>query len=144
MKKPFTAEEFLEIYSKVPRVCVDLVVQHEGKTLLTKRAIPPYKNMYHFPGGTVFLGESIPDAAKRVAKAELGIVPVIMRVAGVMELIKDPLGQHAISVVVLCVTDNLSITLNNEANDFAFFREIPSKIIKEHGDFLREHNLCKT
>ena len=61
-------EDFLSIYSRVPRLCVDLIITSEEGVLLSLRAIEPYLGQWHFPGGTVYKGETIEEAAKRVAK----------------------------------------------------------------------------
>ena len=44
-------EKYDEIYSKVPRICVEVVIRNEKGILLTKRAIPSSEGKWHFPGG---------------------------------------------------------------------------------------------
>jgi len=61
-------KEFKTIYSKVPRLCVDLVIRNKQGTLLTKRDIPPDLGWWHFPGGTVLIGETLENTVQRVAK----------------------------------------------------------------------------
>lgn len=70
---PLTKEEFDSIYSKVPRLTVELVIKDGDKILLTKRSIEPCRGLWHLPGGTVYFGESLLDAVKRIAKKELSI-----------------------------------------------------------------------
>jgi ADP-ribose pyrophosphatase YjhB (NUDIX family) len=72
--EPLTAEEFESIYSRVPRLTVDIVVRNSGgAVLLTKRTIPPCVGQWHLPGGTVRFGEALLDAVRRSAARELGI-----------------------------------------------------------------------
>jgi len=42
-KVRLTNEEFMLIYSKVPRICVDLMIETKKGILFTKRTIGPYK-----------------------------------------------------------------------------------------------------
>ncbi|GAI66384.1 unnamed protein product, partial [marine sediment metagenome] len=66
-------KEFMEIYRKVPRAAVDVIVVSKKGFLLTKRAIPPFKGMWHIPGGTILFMESVKHAINRITKEELGI-----------------------------------------------------------------------
>ena len=42
---------FDEIYSKVPRLCVDIIIKSEDGILLPLRSIEPYEGKWHIPGG---------------------------------------------------------------------------------------------
>ncbi len=91
-KKPLTYEEFKSIYSKVPRLTVEVIIKGDKGILMTKRAIPPYVGMWHFPGGTVYYKETITAAINRVAKDELGVEVKIERFIGFLHypnLIQD-------------------------------------------------------
>jgi ADP-ribose pyrophosphatase YjhB (NUDIX family) len=67
-------EEFKAIYSRVPRLCVEVViVAGERGVLLARRDIPPNVGAWHIPGGTVLFGEPVVDAVGRVARRELGL-----------------------------------------------------------------------
>ena len=74
---PLTDEEFKYIYSRVPRLCVDVVIKTQEGVLLTQRNIAPYKDLWHIPGGTVYYRETIEAAVKRIAKEELGVDVVV-------------------------------------------------------------------
>ncbi|MFH0805336.1 MAG: NUDIX domain-containing protein, partial [Patescibacteria group bacterium] len=64
-KLPFS--EFKSIYSRVPRLCVEIMVKTNNGVLLLKRNIDPEKGKWHLPGGTVLKGERLEDTVKRVA-----------------------------------------------------------------------------
>lgn len=71
---PLPEDEFRAIYSKVPRLTVDIVLRNAtGAVYLTKRAIPPCQGQWHLPGGTVRFGEPLLGAVRRIARRELDI-----------------------------------------------------------------------
>lgn len=72
-KLPFTYEQFKEIYSQVPRLCVDLLITTEKGTLLILRKNFGWEGQWHLPGGTVYYKEKVEDAVQRIAQEELGV-----------------------------------------------------------------------
>jgi len=137
--KPFSFSEYKKIYSKIPRLCVDLVIKEEKGILLTYRKIDP-KNVWHFPGGTVYYRESLIDAAKRVAKQELGVKIKIIKEIGVIDFVADKeTFSHAVSVVFLAKIISGKIILDNQASDFDFFKKLPQQMYSHHGKFLKTH-----
>ncbi len=67
-------EEFLAIYRRVPRLCVEVVIADPERGVLLKlRDIPPNVGAWHIPGGTVLFGEPLTEAVKRVARDELSL-----------------------------------------------------------------------
>jgi len=74
MRGPLPQEEFDSIFSRVPRLTVELVVTSPpGGVLLTLRDFGPCQGLWHLPGGTVRFGEPLVDAVARVALDELGV-----------------------------------------------------------------------
>jgi len=64
--------EYDAIYSRVPRLCVEVVVADPDRgVVLACRDIPPNVGAWHIPGGTVLFGERLRDAVRRVARDEL-------------------------------------------------------------------------
>lgn len=65
-----------------PGITVDLVIftvnDDTLKVLLTKRAEAPYLNYWSLPGGFLFAGESLEDAAFRVLKEKTGVKDVYL------------------------------------------------------------------
>jgi ADP-ribose pyrophosphatase YjhB (NUDIX family) len=78
--------EFDSIYSRVPRLSVEVVIAtpQEG-VLLTRRDIPPNVGAWHIPGGTVLFGEPVVEAVKRVARDELGLEVEVGQLLGYIE-----------------------------------------------------------
>ena len=82
---PLTPDEFRDIYSKVPRLTVEVVIRSPAGVLLTLRDIEPCRGLWHLPGGTVRFGEKLFDAVRRVAATELGIDVVAAHPLGYIE-----------------------------------------------------------
>lgn len=52
---------------------VAVIVDDRGRVLLTKRSIPPFKDMWVMPGGKIELGEPISAALRREVEEEVGL-----------------------------------------------------------------------
>ena len=66
-------EDWGFVYSRVPRLCVDALLIKDGKVLLSRRAVEPYKHKWNLPGGTVYYGESLEQALVRNVKQEVNV-----------------------------------------------------------------------
>ena len=74
MREPPPQEEFDRIFSRVPRLTVELVIASDDRgVLLAMRDFGPCQGLWHLPGGTVRFGEPLVEAVKRVAQDELGV-----------------------------------------------------------------------
>jgi ADP-ribose pyrophosphatase YjhB (NUDIX family) len=79
-------EEFLAIYRRVPRLCVEVVLAEPVRGVLLKlRDIPPNVGAWHIPGGTVLFGEPLIEAVRRVARDELGLEVEVGELLGYIE-----------------------------------------------------------
>lgn len=128
-------QDYHFIYQRVPRICVDLVVEFEGNVLLTFRSIEPHKDKWHLPGGAILFKESIEDAIYRIAKKELGIAVNINNFIGVMQFpneVRDSNDYHSISLAY-------SVSPIGIPNDGSYFTSTPDNVLPEHGDFLRKY-----
>ncbi len=78
--------EYDAIFSRVPRLCVEVVIVTGARgVLLALRDIPPNLGAWHIPGGTVLFGEPLTEAVKRVARDELGLDVVPGELLGYIE-----------------------------------------------------------
>jgi ADP-ribose pyrophosphatase YjhB (NUDIX family) len=138
-KNPFTFEQFKELYSKVPRLCVDLVIKTENGVVLTKRNIPPYRGFWHMPRGTVYYKETLEEACKRVAKKELGVDISVKGMLGVLEhpdFIKENGWGWPVSIVFLARIVSGKLSGNEEGEEVKEFKEMPDKMIPNHKDLI--------
>lgn len=143
-KQPFSYEEFKDIYSKVPRLCVDLIIQDEkGNFVLLKRGMEPYKGYWEIPGGTVLFRESIDQAIERIAKEEVGLKVKVEGLVGFIEFLEEERGNrpfHSLSLAVVCTPEKL-----RTSESYSIFNQIPDETIPEQAKFLERYlkGLCE-
>ena len=83
---PLPKQEFDYLYSRVPRLTVEIVLfEPDRGVVLSLREIPPNIGSLHIPGGTVRWGERVIDAYRRVALDELGVEVGAGRLLGYIE-----------------------------------------------------------
>jgi len=140
-------QQYQDIYSKVPRLCVDLFVmkpQPRGGIILTKRNIEPHKGLWHMPGGGIRKGESIKTAIARIAKQELGIeVEVYSRLIGTLEFRHENIPywyktRHSISLVYMVFPKT---SINHKKYNSKLFSVLPADNTINPGNvkFLKEN-----
>lgn len=138
-KHPLSPEEFDSVYSKVPRLTVEIIIR-DGKRgiYLTKRAIEPCKGQWHLPGGTVRFGETLIDAVKRIAVRELGVSVSDTKLVGYIEYpshfnngLDSPVG---LAFEVLAYDSQLKP--NHESVESGWFTKLPSPMHAEQDVFL--------
>ncbi|MDO8408328.1 MAG: NUDIX domain-containing protein [bacterium] len=139
-------KDYAFIYNQVPRLCVDLAIKDKhGALLLTRRDIPPYKGLWHLPGGGIKFKETIAEAASRIAKKEFGVEVRLARAIGPCEIMNDDLDadnpRHSVSIV--CETEIVSGTpqKSDETAEVQYFIELPEAMHPYHGPFIKEHKL---
>lgn len=143
-------KKFKEIYSTVPRLCVEVVYQKGKNLLLIKRTIEPAVGHWHTPGGTVLKGELLEEAVERVALEELGIPMKPIKSLGIIQY-KSYVNHYSqdISVAYLVRPKNKkigNIELDGHADEYKFFSEIPKDTILDQKEFYCKTlgmNICK-
>lgn len=140
---PLTAEEFSEIYSKVPRLTVELIVKTDAGLLMTLRSIEPYSGLWHIPGGTVYYGESVEQTIDRIAKRELNIKPVNPKFIGIIEypsLVQSGYGDPK-GLAYLITEFEGDVQVDSGAEEARWFKECPPDTLPDQIVFLSENNL---
>lgn len=133
-----SADEFRSIYSKVPRLTVEIVLRSDDGVLLTLRDIEPCKGLWHLPGGTVRFGEKLTEAVRRIARRELGIEVGATRLLGYIEYpshyengLDSPVG------IAFEITGYAGrVQVNGEASRFGWFADLPTEMHREQTEFL--------
>lgn len=142
MKKKFKKAPkklFDKFSSYFPYSTVDVVIRNGKSFILAKRTIPPYKNRWNLPGGVVFKTEKMVDAAKRVAKEELGLVVKIERFLGVYE--NPILSRHDISHVFIASILRGNIVRDFQSSDVKFFKSVPQNMVPYQKKMVRDARL---
>jgi len=141
-KYPLTREEFETIYSKVPRLCVDLIVVTPQGIVLSERVDPPAAGLWHLPGGTVYKGERLAQTAHRIAREELLLTPEDFNAPPQrLDVIEYDFSHEAgytgfpVGVVYVLRTQKTP-QLGRSAASLACFRTLPQNMIAEQKQFV--------
>ncbi len=134
-------EDYERGISLMIRFCMDFAVVKDGKLLLAKRLIDPYKGFWHLPGGMVRKGEPMQEAAQRILTAELGLKPVSTELVGYIEYLDEKLPEkgittHSVSLVFKTVLKEGELKASFQAKEIKFFSEIPDDVIPPLAEFL--------
>lgn len=126
-----TSISFSEFRKLFPFSVVEIIVQDKkNRFLLTKRAITPYKNKWHFPGGIVERNTSLEKMVKIIAKRELNLNVKIDKFVGVYESILPE--RHDISHIYIVHITKGDIKLDFQSTEVKIFDKIPKNIIPLH------------
>lgn len=140
--KPLSYQEFVSIYSKVPRLNVEVVLIKDDGIVLTKRSIEPCIGQWHLPGGTIYFGESIDSAVSRVAMEEIGVEVEIVRLLGAIEYPKLHNGGYFGWPVGLAYEVKLKSGVlrgSEQGEEVSTFNKLPSNTIEDQVRFIRKH-----
>ncbi len=138
---PLSEAEFKQIYAKVPRLTVEVIIKNQkGEILLTKRAIPPCQGQWHLPGGTVRLGESLLAAVRRVSEREVGLRVDDARLKGYIEYPSHySSGQgYPVGIAFEVTKYGGSVTIDADAEAWDWFRQLPKNLHRDQDTFLLE------
>ena len=115
-------------------MCVDGVLVRDGKILLLKRNVEPFKGCWHVVGGHVEEDESLKDAVIREFREETGLnVTVEGIIDGRLEVTFDRVKIIAVFEVVSAEGE---IHLNFENEAYGWFDEVPSNSIYDYVKYL--------
>ncbi|HON58360.1 MAG TPA: NUDIX hydrolase [Smithella sp.] len=89
-------------YPGQPRVGVGAITIRDGKVLLIRRGVEPGRGLWAIPGGTLRLGESMPDCARREILEETGVEIEVCEIAYVFDFIeRDNFGKIKFHFVIV-------------------------------------------
>ena len=144
MNNRLSDEEFYSVYGKVPRLALDIVIKSDEGILLSLRAIEPSKGLWHLPGGTLYKGETVLEAARRIAKKETNLDVAVTNCLGYMEFLRElrsGVHMHSVSIVMEAVSVGGELQHDGDSQGLMWHREKPEKIIEEHAHLLKDKGL---
>jgi ADP-ribose pyrophosphatase YjhB (NUDIX family) len=140
---PLPQVEFDWIFSRVPRLTVEVVIASSDRgVLLALRDSGPCEGLWHLPGGTVRFGEPITEAVRRVALDELGLTVSVGELLGYIEY-PSHYDNGLDSPVGLALRAHPSIAQVPRERDLrsecAWFTTLPENMHDEQREFLARH-----
>ncbi len=136
-----SSAEFTSIYSKVTRLCVEVIIQTSDGIVLSLRSIEPWKGLWHIPGGTVMYKETLEDAVKRVAKEELGVGVNIKEFVGFLHYPSEEKVRGfgwSIGVAFLCSINSGILRGSVQGEVVKAFNEVPQAMVEEQKDIIQK------
>ena len=111
---------YTQILEHVPIPCIDFVLYHQGKVLLTYRTEEPAKGLWWIQGGRIFKHENFSETLQRLAQREIGSEIKVLRQIGAYEFHSEKAkagvttGTHDVAIVFLAVpiNDHFAISLD--------------------------------
>lgn len=126
---------YRKISSRIPIVCVDLLIWHEWKLLLVKRKNHPLKGKWWVVGGRILLGEEPLDAVKRKAKEEVGLDVTKANFVGYYSDIFErnrfeKTECQTISLVFICSIDKnkTNVVLDAQSSAYKWADRLPERL----------------
>ena len=120
--------------NELPKIVVAVLIEKDGKFLMTKEVLESSKEYWIFPGGKVEFGETLEDAAIREIKEEVGLDISIKNFIGFKEAIHTEHGYHTIIFFYKASPLSNYFTLNEVVIDAKYFSK----------EEIRELNLVKS
>ena len=133
---------YSEAIKSMPVVCVDLVLRDvsTNQFFLLKRKDEPLKDFFWTPGGRVHTGETLIDAAQRIAEREIGFLEGVCwegEPAGVYfdQFSASAFGSHLYQTVSFLMNAEFNyplskITLGDGTSEgYSFQSELPSRLL---------------
>lgn len=141
---PLTYEEFTSIYSRVPRLTVEVLINTPQGILLTLRSLASWNNLWHLPGGTVYYGETVEEAVIRIASEEIGISVTPTKLVGYLHYPSEEKERGfgwSIGLVFACDSASQIVSLGEQASRYQFFKTLPENMVVEQKVFLQTYVL---
>ena len=143
-REPLPQAEYEQIYAKVPRLKVELVIVSPQGVLLMRNEAGTGHEAWHLPGGTVRFGELLTDAVARVGKEELGVDVTIDRLLGYIEYpshVESELDWPVGVAFILRLTPAAARRFQPQPDAIWWFVELPEDMAGEQKRFLQDHHL---
>ena len=119
---------------KNPIPTIDALIETEGKIVLIRRGVEPFKDKLALPGGHVELGETVEEATIREAEEETGLKIKLLDILGVYSDPKrDPREFKRIATVFVADIVSGELKSGSDAKEAGLYE--PEKLNKEYMAF---------
>ena len=127
------------------RPSVSAVIFDRGRRILLQQRSDG--GQWGLPGGSIEVGESVVEAARREVEEETGLAVAVRRLVGVysspeLQVIRYPDGTvwHYVNVCVECVVRGGALRTSDETLDLKFFsvRALPETLLANHRIRIRD------
>ena len=116
-------------------VCVDGVYVKNGKILLLKRNVEPFKNCWHLIGGHVDDGETLEEALKREFKEETNLN---IKVGEPLDKRLEKTADRTKIITTFKVSRaSGKIKLNHKSREYGWFNKTPTPSILNYDQYLQ-------
>lgn len=136
---PIPRAEFERIFSRVPRLTVEVIIFSDSRgVLLARRDVDPFNGHWNIPGGTVVIGERVTDAVRRVALDELGVSVGVGELLGYIEypsLYEMGIG-YPVGIAFRALPERELPDRQTEPHEFEWFKQLPGELFEEQKAFL--------
>lgn len=140
---------FAEFTVRMPEVCVEVILEAHDGVLLAKRANEPAKGEWFWPGGRLYKGEELDDAARRIAREELGIEVKIEDRLGIYghfwetSAVAEGPSRHTVNVVfrVAPAREDFEIELDEQHDAYRFLSELEPGLHEYVTRYIEENRL---
>jgi len=119
-------KDYRRIVGTMPILCVDVVLRDsDGMYLLVKRTNEPLKGQWWVPGGRVYKGESLEQAAIRKAREELSLEISSPKLLGYHEYFLG--NYHTVSFVFTEILPSglIGVLLDDQNSEWGQFTDLP-------------------
>lgn len=141
---PLPRDEYESVFSRVPRLTVEVVLVSDEGVLLTLRDGGPCGGLWHLPGGTVRFGERLVDAVRRVAADEVGVEVEVGDLLGVIEYPDHPdrAGDWPVGLAHRARLSAGAASDVRRPGSVDWWRTLPPDMHEEQRAFLRAQGLA--
>ena len=114
MVKEIEKKTYDIIRRHMPVICLDIVLIKKSRILLLMRENYPAKNQWWFPGGRIYKGETIEQAATRIALNEVALEAKFIDVSGFEETYFEKQGEMQFDIHTINLTADMELLEDKE------------------------------
>jgi ADP-ribose pyrophosphatase YjhB (NUDIX family) len=139
---PLSEREFDAIYSRVPRLTVEVIIRTVNGMVMTRIPRGVAQGQWNVPGGTVRMEEPLTEAVRRVARGELGVEVTVGPLLGYIEyphLHESGYPGWPVGLAFEATIASGELSVSDYGEEVQCFRTLPDNTIAEQAAFLTKY-----